>query len=234
MWNDPIFWKSLTNTAFMAVGVPLSVALGLAIALLLNANVCGQRVYRTVFYLPAIVPAVASFVLWFWVFNPTRGLLNQVLMAVGVAAPPSWLQDPAWAKPSLIMLALWTVGSGMVIWLAGLKDIPVSLYEAASIDGANRLQQFSRVTLPLLTPYIFFNLVMGMIGVFQIFEAAFVMTDGGPADSTLFYAYKLFNEAFRYLNMGTACAMAWILFLIVFTLTLVQLWLGKKWVHYGG
>jgi len=129
---------------------------------------------------------------------------------------------------------LWAVGGSMIIWLAGLKDIPESMYEAAAIDGANRFKRFIHITIPLLSPYIFFNLVMGMIFVFQIFEAAFIMTAGGPADSTLFYAYKLFVEAFTFLNMGRASAMAWILFLIILVITLIQLWLSKKWVHYGG
>ncbi|MDA0840159.1 MAG: extracellular solute-binding protein [Planctomycetota bacterium] len=230
--NDPLLWKSLKNTAFMIVGVPLGIVIGLALALLLDTKVKGLHVYRTIYYLPAIVPAVASFILWLWIFDPSRGLVNQMLAAVGVTDPPNWLQDPVWSKPSLILMGLWGVGSSMIIWLAGLKDIPESLHEAAAIDGANRWQRFWLITIPMLSPYIFFNLIMGMIGVFQIFEAAYVMTDGGPQDSTLFYAYKLFNEAFRYLNMGAASSMAWILFVLVLVVTLLQLWLSKKWVHY--
>jgi ABC-type sugar transport system permease subunit/ABC-type glycerol-3-phosphate transport system substrate-binding protein len=232
--NDPLFWKSLANTGFMIIGVPLSIVAGLALALLLDAKVRGLHVYRTLYYLPAIVPAVAGFILWIWIFDPSRGMLNQILGYLGIHNPPLWLQDPAWAKPSLIVMGLWGVGGSMIIWLAGLKDIPESLYEAARIDGANRMHCFRHITLPLLTPYIFFQLVMGMIGVFQIFEAAYIMTQGGPADSTLFYAYKLFNEAFRYLNMGTASAMAWILFAVVLAATLLQLWLSKRWVFYAG
>ena len=230
--NDPLLWRSLGNTAFMMLAVPLGLAFGLGLALLLNTRARGLAFFRTVYYLPAVVPAVAAFVLWIWVFDPVRGLLNQVLRGVGVDQPPHWLQDPAWAKPALILMGLWGAGSGMIIWLAGLREIPESLYEAARIDGASRPQMFRHVTLPLLTPYIFFNLLMGLIGVFQIFESAYVMTDGGPADATLFYAYKLFNEAFRHLNMGAASAMAWILFVVVLAITLVQLWLGRKWVHY--
>ena len=230
--NDPMLWKSLENTGFMIIGVPIGIIAGLALAMLLNSKVRGLHVFRTIYYLPAVVPAVASFILWIWIFDPVRGLLNQVLRFFGVMQPPHWLQDPVWAKPALIIMGLWGVGSGMIIWLAGLREIPESLYEASRIDGANRLQQFRHITLPLLTPYIFFNLIMGMIGVFQVFQAAYIMTNGGPADSTLFYAYKLFNEAFRYLNMGTASAMAWILFLVVLAVTLVQLWSSRKWVHY--
>jgi len=234
VWNDPIFWKSLANTGFMIIGVPLGIIGGLALALLLNANVRGMRLYRTIYYLPAIVPAVATFILWLWVFDPGRGLMNMALRAAGITNLPAWLQNPVWAKPSLILMGLWGLGSGMIIWLAGLKDIPESMYESASIDGANRWQRFCHITIPLLTPYIFFHLIMGMIGVFQIFEAAYIMTEGGPADSTMFYAYKLFNEAFRFLNMGVASAMAWLLFIVVLAITLFQLWLGKRWVHYGG
>ncbi|MCX7046017.1 MAG: extracellular solute-binding protein [Candidatus Sumerlaeota bacterium] len=233
-WNDPLLWKSLGNTLFMVLGVPLGIAAGLALALLLDAKVRGLHVYRTIYYLPAIVPAVATFILWLSILSPSTGILNQVLRAIGFDHPPNWLQNPAWSKPALILMGLWSVGGGMIIWLAGLKDIPETLYEAAAIDGANRVQRFIHVTLPMLSPYILFNMVMGLIGVFQIFEAAFIMTDGGPADSTLFFAYKLFNEAFRFLNMGVASAMAWFLFILVLAITLFQLWLSKKWVHYGG
>jgi multiple sugar transport system permease protein/multiple sugar transport system substrate-binding protein len=230
--NDPLLWRSLWNTAYMVIGVPLVIVVGLAMAMLLNTKAKALPLFRTVFYLPVIVPAVAGFILWIWVFDPVTGLLNRALVFLGVTDPPQWLHDPAWAKPALILMALWAAGGGMIIWLAGLKEIPGSLYEAAQIDGANRVQQFRHVTMPLLTPYIFFNFLMGMIGVFQTFESAYIMTDGGPADATLFYAYKLFNESFRYLNMGLASAMAWILFVVVLSVTLFQMWLSKKWVHY--
>jgi ABC-type sugar transport system permease subunit/ABC-type glycerol-3-phosphate transport system substrate-binding protein len=230
--NDPLFWKSLANTAFMMLGVPLSIVAGLALALLLDTGVRGLTLLRAIFYLPAIVPAVALFILWIWIFNPTRGLMNDGLAMIGVTNPPDWLNDPGWAKPSLIIMGLWGVGGSMIIWLAGLKDIPKSLYEAAMMDGAGRWQRFGQVTLPLLSPYIFFNLIMGLIGTFQIFDAAYIMTAGGPIDSTLFYAYKLFNDAFRHLEMGKASAMAWILFVIVIVITIIQGWLSQKWVSY--
>jgi multiple sugar transport system permease protein len=232
--TDPLFWTSLKNTAFMLLGLPLMLVAGLGLAVLLDSKVRGMTFYRTVYYLPAIVPAVAGFILWSWLFDPGRGLVNQALMSAGVAHPPRWLDDSAWSKPSLILMSLWAVGGSMIVWLAGLKDIPESLLEAASVDGASRFQRFLFVKLPLLTPYILFNLIIGTIAVLQTFEAAYVMTDGGPADSTMFYAYKLYNEAFRFLDMGVASAMAWLLFLAAMALTLLQLWSSRRWVHYGG
>ena len=231
--QDPIFWKAFWNTIYMVIGVPVGIVLGLAIALLLNLKLKGMAFYRTLFYMPAIVPAVASSILWIWIFNPTSGLLNSILAFFGIAGP-SWLQDVSWSKPSLIIMGMWGVGAGMIIWLAGLKDIPDHLYEAAEVDGAGVWSKFINITIPMLTPYIFFNLIMGLIGTFQIFAQAYIMTAGGPMNSTMFYVYHLFNTAFRYLEMGSASAMAWFLFIIVFALTMFQLWLSKKWVHYGG
>jgi len=233
--DDPLFWRSLANTAFMMLGVPVGMAVGLGIAMLLNAKVRGMQVYRTIFYLPAIVPAVASAILWIWVLNPEIGLVNSTLRLLGVSDPPKWLQSPDWwtgSKTAIILMGLWSAGAGMIIWLGGLKGIPRQLYEAAEIDGASTWRKFRHVTLPMLTPYIFFNLVMGIIGTLQIFTQAFIMTSGGPNDSTLFYAYYLFNNAFRYFKMGYASAMAWILFLIILVLTLIQMKLARRWVHY--
>jgi len=230
--NDRDFWKSLANTAFMLIGVPVGLVLGLLLAVLLDQTFRGIGIFRTLYYLPSIVPAVASFLLWIWIFDPTRGLLNQTLMGMGISHPPVWLADPEWAKPALLIMGVWGVGGGMLIWLAGLKGIPTELYEAAEIDGASVLHRFFYITLPMLSPYIFFNTVMGIIGTLQVFEAAYIMTDGGPQNSTMFYVYKLFNEAFRYLDIGIASAMAWILFSLVLSLTLLQLWVSKKWVHY--
>jgi len=230
--NDPDLWKSLANTAFMLIGVPIGIIAGLAIAMLMNQAVRGISVFRTIFYLPSIVPSVATFLLWLWIFDPTRGLLNRALLGIGVDHPPAWLSAAEWAKPALIIMGLWGVGGGMLIWLAGLKNIPVQFYEAAEIDGAGAWRQFCNVTLPMLSPYIFFNTVMGIIGTLQVFEAAYIMTDGGPEKSTMFYAYYLFNQAFRYLDMGAASAMAWVLFALVLSLTLLQLWFSRRWVHY--
>ena len=232
---DPLFWKSLLNTAYMLLGIPLGMAVSLGIALLLNTEVRGMKLYRTIFYLPAIVPVVASSILWIWVLNPETGLVNSILRMIGFTELPAWLNSPSWllgSKAAIIIMGLWSAGSGMIIWLAGLKGVPRHLYEAAQIDGAGILSRFVNVTLPMLTPYILFNLVMGTIGTMQIFTQAFIMTNGGPADSTLFYAYYLFNSAFEYFDMGYASAMAWILLLIVLVLTAGQMWSSKKWVYY--
>ena len=228
---DRLFYKSLWNTVFMAVGIPLGMAVSLGIALLLNYEVRGMTVYRTLFYLPAIMPAVAASILWIWIFNPNEGILNALLARAGIEGP-AWLQNRFWAKPSLILMMLWGSGAGMIVWLAGLKGIPKQLYEAAELDGAGRVRSFFNITLPMLSPYILFNMVMGLIATFQIFTQAYIMTQGGPVDSTLFYAYNLFNNAFRYMRMGYASALAWILFAIILVLTIIQLQLSQKWVYY--
>ncbi|MGZ5504532.1 MAG: extracellular solute-binding protein, partial [Chthoniobacterales bacterium] len=229
--EDPLFWKAIGNTLYMVIGIPLGMALSLGIAMLLNLEIRGVAVWRTFFYLPSIVPAVASSILWIWIFNPSTGLMNSVLLSLGIHGP-NWLQDEHTSKPALIIMGLWSAGGGMIIWLAGLKGISATYYEAAALDGANAWQRFRYVTLPLLSPYIFFNIIMGLIATLQIFTQAFIMTMGGPVDSTLFYAYHLFNKAFRFLQMGYASALGWFLFLAVFALTLLQLKLSKRWVHY--
>ncbi len=237
LFSDPLVWKSLANTGFMVLGVPLGMAVGLAIAMLLNQEVKGMGVYRTIYYLPAIVPAVASSILWIWILSPEQGLLNALLRMVGVDQPPNWLVSDAWlfgSKTGIIIMGLWGAGASMIIWLAGLRDIPTGLYEAASIDGAGPFRQFWNVTLPMLTPYIFFNLLIGIIGTLQIFAQAFIMTQGGPNDSTMFFVYYLFNNAFAYFRMGYASALAWVLFAIILAFTSVQVYFSKKWVQYGG
>lgn len=234
--NDSLFWKSLVNTGFMLIGVPLNMAVGLGIALLLNMRVKGVNLYRTIYYLPSIIPFVATSILWIWILDPTNGILNILLAKIGIEGP-AWLGDANWTKPSLLIMGIWTAGSGMVIWLAGLKGIPVQLYESAWVDGAGWWKQFKHITLPMLTPYIFFNLIMGIIGTLQIFAQAVIMGSSGtqkagPLDSLLFYVYYLFNNAFVDFKMGYASAMAWILFFLILILTLVQLKLAPKWVHY--
>ncbi len=231
--RDLLFWKALGNTFFMVIGIPLGMAASLGIALLLNLRVRGIAVWRTFFYLPSIMPAVASSILWIWIFNPEGGLLDGLLSSFGIRGP-NWLQDEHTSKPALILMGLWGAGGGMIIWLAGLKSINDAYYEAAKLDGAGTWAQFRHITLPLLTPYILFNLIMGLIGTLQIFTQAFVMTHGGPVDSTLFYVYYLFNNAFRYLQMGYASALGWVLFVLVCALTFAQSHWSKRWVHYEG
>ena len=243
--HDPLVGISLWNTVVMALSVPLGLIVGLAIAMLLDTGVRGLAGYRTIYYLPAIVPMVAASILWIWVFNVQDGLLNGLVARAGmenavgwalgpfgIDVPVKWLQSAETSKAALIIMALWGAGAGMLIWLAGLKSIATHLYEAAAIDGAGPVRRFFHVTLPMLSPYIFFNLVMGTIAVFQIFTQAYIMTRGGPSDSTLFFAYNLFNQAFRLLRMGYAAALAWVLFAIIMLLTLINLAMSKRWVHY--
>ena len=230
--NDKLFYTSLYNTFYYVVfGVPLSMLIGLAIALLLNKEIKGMSLYRTFYYMPSIVPLVASTILWGWMFHPSYGLLTIAVEMLGITAP-GWLSDPGFAKNSLIIMALWGAGSGMIIYLAGLKNIPNVYYEAANIDGANTMQKFFKITLPLLSPTLFYQLIVGLIGGFQVFTQAFIMTDGGPNDSTLFYVLYLFNNAFKYWKMGYSSALAWILFVIIMIFTLINFALSKRWVYY--
>jgi multiple sugar transport system permease protein len=235
--EDDRFWKSLYNTLYYtALSVPLGIATALVLAVLLNMKVKGQSLFRTFFFLPTIVPAVASAVLWIWVFTPEGGLFNGVLLQFTGLQGPGWLADKVWSKPAFVLMSAWTVGGAMVIFLAGLTNVPKVLYEAAEIDGAGRWAKFRNVTLPMLTPTILFNLVMGLIGAFQFFTQAYVMTGGrgGPVDSTLFYAIYLYRNAFYYLRMGYASAMAWMLFVVILAATLAVLASSKRWVHYEG
>lgn len=230
--EDELFWRSLGNTFYYVVlSVPLGLIVGLAIAMLLNNEIKGIAVYRTLFYLPSIVPVVASSILWLWIFNPQYGILTNIVVALGGKAP-GWLSDPRWAKNSLIMMSLWSAGSGMIIYLAGLKNIPRVYYEAAELDGARKWTQFVRITLPMLSPTLFFQLIMNTIAAFQVFTQAFIMTNGGPNDSTLFYVYYLYNNAFRFWKMGYASALAWVLFVIIMVLTGINFLASKYWVNY--
>ncbi len=243
-WGET--WKAFSNVGYLAfVGVPLNIFTGLSIALLLNAGVRGIRFYRTIFYLPAIVPTIASAVLWLWILygDPHRGLLNAfwdntITHWLGIS-PPGWISAEAWSKPALIIMGAWGAGSGMVLWLAGLKGIPTTLYEASSIDGATPRQQFWSVTLPQLSPVLFFNVVMGFIGALQEFDRVYVMAPTGsdngamgPGESLLVPVYKLFHEGFAYFKMGSASALAWAIFIIILLITGFQFWLSKSWVHY--
>ncbi len=232
--QDPLFFKSLWNTAFYAVlSVPLGIAAGVLVAMLLNQKVKGMRVFRTLFYLPTIASSVATALLWLWIMEPNFGLLNTALAKIGIEGP-GWLTDPLWAKPSLIFMSLWTVGGGMLIYLAALQDVPASLYESASLDGAGGFKQFIKITLPMITPTLFFNLITGVIGGLQVFNQAFIMTNGGPAYSTYFFAYHLYTKAFSEYSMGYASAMAWVLLVITLILSMIIFKTSKGWVYYEG
>jgi multiple sugar transport system permease protein len=232
--KDPLFWKSLYNTAYYALGsVVLGLFVSLGLALLLNSKVKGLGLYRTVFFLPSLMPVVASSILWLWMYNGQSGVINTCLRAIGISGP-AWLADPAWAKPAIVIMAVWGAGNAMVVYLAGLQDVPTSLYEAALIDGAGFFQRLVNVTIPMISPVIYFNVVLSIIAGFQAFTQAFIMTGGAgaPARSTLFYVLNLYNVGFQDLRMGYASAMAWVLFVVILVLTFGATRLSKRWVTY--
>jgi multiple sugar transport system permease protein len=238
--EDPAFWPSVRVTLmYAAVSVPLGLAISLGVALLLNRRgIRGLGTFRTIYFLPSLLPATASGVVWVYLFHPSQGLLNRLLAAGGVQGP-AWTQSVDWALPALIIMGLWGFGGAMVIFLAGLQDVPRSLYEAAELDGASPLQQFRHVTLPVLSPVVFFNLVMGLIGALKAFDSAYVFgltaggIPGGPARATLFYVLNLYLKAFSYFHMGLASAMAWMLFVAILVLTWLNFRLARRWVHAG-
>lgn len=233
--GDELFWVALKNTFLYAVmALPLSALAALGLALLLNTKIRGLTVYRTIFFLPSLVPLVSLAVLWLWMFNGQTGLVNVALGWIGISGP-NWLGDPNWSKPALVLMAMWGVGHAMVIYLAGLQSVPVSLFEAAQLDGAGAWKKTRHITLPMISPVIMFNVIMGMIGTLQVFTVPYVMfPNGAPARSTYFYTMYLYDNAFRYLRMGYASAMGWLMFLIIFALTLVSLKLMERRVHYAG
>jgi len=233
LFHDQVFYQSLTNTLLYVLGaVPLTAIVAIGLALLLNTKVKGMSIYRTLFFLPTLVPMVALGTLFLWVFNGDYGLFKQAFLKVGVT-PPGWLTDPTWSKWTLILISMWGCGQAMVIYLAGLQDVPVSLYEAAELDGAKSWAKTMHVTLPMISPVILFNVVMSIIGSLQIFAVPYVMFPGGaPARSAYFYTSYLYDNAFQYQRMGYASAMGWVLFLITLALTLIALKLSEKHVHY--
>jgi multiple sugar transport system permease protein len=237
MFHDPVFYKSLYNTAYYAVfATPIGIIVAFLLALLLNQKVKGMAMFRTMFFVPSIVPMVAGSVLWLWLLNPQYGLINTILQAMHVPNNliPGWMADPVWSKPALILMSTWGVGGWMLIYLAGLQDVPQDLYEAAEIDGASAFQRMKHVTIPLMSPHLFFTLIMGFIGAAQYFTQAWVMTMGGPVDSTRFFSMYLFQNAFSYWKMGYACAMAWVLFIIILIFTLILFKSSAKFIYYGG
>jgi multiple sugar transport system permease protein len=234
LFQDSLISLSLYNTAYYSfLAIPLGIIVALFFALLLNQNLPGMRAMRTIYYLPSITSGVAVSLLWLWVLDPRFGLVNGFLEFIGISGP-SWLQSPSWSKPALILMSVWSTGTVILIFLAGLQGVPSHLYDAAAVDGANSWHKFRFVTVPMLTPTIFFNLVMGIIGSFQIFTQVYVMTEGGPNNSTLFYMLYLYRQAFTYVSMGYASAMAWLLFLVILLLTVVVLRSSPMWVYYEG
>ncbi|QOV18811.1 sugar ABC transporter permease [Blautia liquoris] len=231
---DSYFYKSLSVTAiYVLLSVPSSLIVAFLIAMLLNTNVKGKGIFRTIFYLPTVVPVVAVAAIWMWIFNPDMGLANHILR--GVHLPTSkWLSGESSVIPTLAFVNLWTTGQIMVIFLAGLQDVPRQLLEAVEIDGGGFWAKLRHVILPMMTPTIFYNAVMGIINGFQLFTQPYMMTQGGPNNASLFYVYYLYREAFEFSRMGKACAIAWVLFIIIMILTVVIFKGSNKWVYYGG
>jgi multiple sugar transport system permease protein len=221
------------TTTYAVVAVPLHVLFGMALALLLNSGIGGLRLYRTAFFMPSVLSGVAVALLWRWVFSGQFGLANLFLGYVGLDGP-KWLTDESWALPSLVIMSLWAVGGGMVIYLAGLQGIPFDFYEAAEVDGAGWWSRLWNITVPLMTPALFFQLVTGLIAALQVFTQPYVMTNGGPNEATLFYVLYLYRNAFQYFKMGYASALAWVLFVYILVLTLLIFRSARAWVHYEG
>lgn len=236
-FQDPVFWTSVYNTLFyVLIGVPFSAVAASTVSALLSQKVWGGSFFRMLFYMPTVLAGVAMYMLWMQILGPQTGLVNNVLSFFGIEGP-AWLTDPAWTKPSLILMRLWGIGTSMLLYLSAIHSVPKQLYEAAEIDGAGRLRRFFKITLPMITPIIFFDVITTMIGAFQVFQEAYVMSQdglGGPASSLLFYNLHLFNEGFVNYRMGYASAMAWFLFVIVMIITLINMKASKHWVHYEG
>jgi multiple sugar transport system permease protein len=232
--HDEIFWQSIKVTLiYVAVRVPLSLIAALMLAVLMNQKVPGIGFFRTVFYLPTVVSGVAVSMLWVWTFNTDFGLVNGVLEKIGIQGP-GWFSDPHWSLATIILTSLYGVGGTALIFLAGLKNIPVSLYEAAELDGATTWKKFLYITIPQLTPTILFNLIMNIIGSFQTFTEALIITNGGPVNSTLFYNLYLYQNAFTYSKLGYACSLAWVLFVITLCCSYYTFRSTSKWVYYEG
>jgi multiple sugar transport system permease protein len=232
--GDALFWQSLKVTSlYTAATVVLSIAGSLTLAMFLNQKVFGVSVYRTIYYLPSVITGIAVAVVFGWIFDPNFGLLNFALSLVGIHGP-DWLGSETWALPALIVMSLWGIGGGMVLYLAALQGVPRALYEAAAIDGANAWGRFWRITLPLISPVILFSLITGVIGSFQVFVQSFVLTGGGPHYATLFYVLYLYQNGFQWFDMGYAAALSWVLFVVILMLTLVLFRASRGFVHYEG
>lgn len=233
--DDPYFWKSIWNTLFFTVlRIPLSILGSLFLAVLVNNALRGIRLFRTIYFIPSIVTGVVLSVLWMWMFNPQYGLINSFLAVLGLDGP-LWLQSPGWSKPSLVLMGLWSIGGGrMLVFLAALQGIPNQLYEAVDLDGGGWWSKFRHVTIPMISPVLFLWTVLEVIFSFQIFTEAYVMTKGGPLDSTLFYNLYLYFKAFDDFQMGYASALAWLLLVLTLIITVLQFKIGQKWVYYEG
>jgi len=228
---DPLVRTALLNTAYYTfIGVPLQLTVAFTLALMLNRSMAGRAVYRTIYYLPSLTPAVASAVVWLQILSQ-KGLLNQFIANFGFE-PINWLFQPAATKPAFILMSLWSVGPQMIIFLAGLQNVPQELMEAAEIDGASTWRRFRNITLPLISPVLFFNLVVGIIGSFQIFTGAFIMTNGGPQNATLFMVLYIYRQGFMYLDMGYAALLSWLLFFVIMIFTAIQFRISNRWVYY--
>lgn len=232
--QDEWFVKSITNTILFAlVTVPVGLTLGLAGATIINKYVYASRLFRVIVFIPYISSVVASAVVWMVVFQPSYGPINSMLVSFGIENPPRWFTDMQWAFPTVMAFHIWqTVGYSVIVFMAGLKGIPPELYEAARIDGAGELQQFRFITLPMISPTTFFLSTMGIIATFKVFDSVKILTNGGPGNQTTIIAFYIYREAFNFYNMGTANAAAWLMFLVIFAVTLLQMTQQKKWVVY--
>jgi multiple sugar transport system permease protein len=234
IFTDPLFWQSLKVTAIYAfTSVPLGVITAMLIALLLNQKLVGLGLWRTIYYLPTVISGVAISILWLQIFNPRAGMINNFLSLFGIQGP-AWLFDSAWALPALILMSLWSVGANVLLYLAGMQGIPSHLYEAATIDGATAVRRFWHITLPMLTPTIFFNVTISLIAALQFFTQSLVMTKGGPNNATLSMVLYLYRKAFEQTRFGYASATAWILFAIIIAFTLLFQYSSRRWVYYEG
>lgn len=231
--DDSTFYLSINNTLFFVlIALPITLVFSLLLAILLNNNMKGIGIFRTIYYIPSILPEVATAVIWLWLYNPQFGIINILLEEFGIIGP-AWLGDPSWTKPALAFMGVWGCGATVMIFLAGLRNIPQELYEAAEMDGADGLRRFCHVTLPMLSPVIFFNLITGVIGTFQYFTMPYIMTGEGPLQSTTVYGLYLYENAFKFLKMGYASAQAWVMLLIVLIATLFIFKTANQWVYYS-
>lgn len=234
MLSDELFFKSIqVTTTYTLLSVPLGLAGGLLIALLMNQNLKGITIFRTIYYLPSVIAGVAVALLWQWIFNPNYGLINGMLSLVGIEGP-KWIYTEDWVIPAYVIMSLWGVGASMIIYLAALQSVPTELYEAAALDGAGAVRRFQSITLPLISPVVFFNLIIGIINSFQIFTSVYIMTQGGPNNGSLFFVLYIYRHAFEYFNTGYASALAWVLFIIIMLFTLFIFKFSKAWVYYEG